>query len=88
MVGEAIATGALTFEHVSTDENLADLFTKPLGGIKFWGITKQFLHRVLPDEPRALVGSRPSPNFKERACTLTAVSRSNQHMCTTGLPRR
>jgi hypothetical protein len=45
---EAIATGALTFEHVATNENLADVFTKPLGGLKFWGIAKQFLHDKSP----------------------------------------
>jgi len=40
---EAIASGALTFEHVATNDNIADVFTKPLSGAKFWGIVNRFL---------------------------------------------
>ncbi len=32
---QVVARGAIRMAHVSTDENPADMFTKPLGDVKF-----------------------------------------------------
>ena len=65
-VREAVAGGVLTFCHCPTDQNLADLLTKPLGGKTHHSLTNRLIGRKtvefhdvvnlmdkLPDTPAA-----------------------------------
>jgi hypothetical protein len=45
-IREAIAAGIIEFVHIDTNENLADIFTKPLPPGKFYELVKQVLFRV------------------------------------------
>ena len=45
-VRECIAAKILKFVHISSENNLADIMTKPLGGPAFYKLTKQWLFRV------------------------------------------
>ena len=45
-IREAIAAGIVEFVHIPTQENLADVCTKPLGPSKFYELVKPILFRV------------------------------------------
>ena len=45
-VREAIACGILKFAHIRSDENIADILTKPLPNPKFYPLVKSILFRV------------------------------------------
>ena len=45
-VREAIAGGIVRFHHIQSDENLADVLTKPLGCAKFGTIIRSLLFRI------------------------------------------
>ena len=42
-VREALAAGILVFSHIRSEENLADILTKPLGNQKFYELVKPIL---------------------------------------------
>ena len=44
-VREAIAAGIIDFGHVASEENVADIFTKPLPAATFHNLTKKYLFR-------------------------------------------
>ena len=44
-VREAIAAGIVDFAHVPSEENLADIFTKPLPSQTFHNLTRKYLFR-------------------------------------------
>ena len=44
-VQEAIAAGIIDFGHVASEENVADIFTKPLPAATFHNLTKKYLFR-------------------------------------------
>ena len=75
---EAIASGALTFEHVATNDNIADVFTKPLGGIKFWGIIDRFLKRESSHERGVLkLTTRAAVGGASWSCTVQEHERTS-----------
>ena len=45
-VREAIAAKILQFAHISSEKNLADILTKPLGNQRFYELVKPHLFRV------------------------------------------
>ena len=79
---EAIASGALTFEHVATDDNIADVFTKPLGGAKFWGIVNRFLKHESAHERGVLKTTESSAVWTTRdvtwPCTMQQTDRTSK----------
>ena len=79
---EAIASGALTFEHVATDDNIADVFTKPLGGTKFWGIVNRFLKHESAHERGVLKTTESSAVWTTRdvtwPCTMQQTDRTSK----------
>ena len=44
-VREAIAAGIIDYGHISSGENVADIFTKPLPAAVFHHLTKKYLFR-------------------------------------------
>ena len=44
-IREAIAGGIIDFGHIGSDENLADICTKPLGPTKFHALTGKYMFR-------------------------------------------
>jgi hypothetical protein len=44
-IREAVAAGIITYAHVSSQENMADLFTKPLDNKQFHHLTEKYLFR-------------------------------------------
>ena len=53
-VREAIAAGIIDYGHISSGENVADIFTKPLPAAVFHHLTRKYLFRrpkfPIPDE--------------------------------------
>ena len=45
-VREALAAGVLEFSHISSEENVADILTKPLPNQKFHELVRRVLFRV------------------------------------------
>ena len=49
-VQEGVARDEWRTAYVNTSENLADLFTKPLSGLKRWKFVRMILHHVFPEK--------------------------------------
>jgi hypothetical protein len=49
-IREGVAQDEWRIEYVNTDENLADLLTKPLSGPKQTKFVRMVLHHVFPEE--------------------------------------
>ena len=60
-VRDLVAAGVVTIEHISTDENLADIFTKPLGRIKFQKFATMLLGYEPFQTPKQIVKTTVSP---------------------------
>ena len=49
-IREAIAAGIVRFTHISSEQNYADILTKPLGPGVFMDLVKPLLFRNPPEE--------------------------------------
>ena len=59
---EAIAAGIITFTHVKSEENYADVLSKPLSHEKFHNLVRPFLFR----KPRHIENGGTDKNSKEK----------------------
>ena len=60
-VRDLVAAGVITIEHISTHENLADIFTKPLGRLKFEKFSTMLLGYEPFQSPKQIVKTDVSP---------------------------
>ena len=60
-VRDLVKAGVITIEHIVTAENLADIFTKALGRIKFQKFADRLLGYQPFQEPQQRVKTIPSP---------------------------
>ena len=51
-IREAIAAGIVRFSHISSEQNYADILTKPLGPSSFYELVKPLLFRNPPNYER------------------------------------
>ena len=55
-VREGVARDEWRTTYINTDENVADLFTKPLNGPKRWKFVRMILHHIFPEKGNKATG--------------------------------
>jgi hypothetical protein len=55
-VKEGVACDEWRMTYINTDENVIDLFTKPLSGPKQWKFVWMILHHIFPEKGSGAVG--------------------------------
>ena len=55
-VREGVARDEWRTTYINTDENVADLFTKPLSGPKRWKFVRMILHHIFPEKGNEATG--------------------------------